>query len=196
MSRVTPWLSWGLSYHTGVSDELKGKANIEYSDDWQGFFQGLTNSGQLSLVNGIIPSGTKASDSSDVVLEFSTPSYLSTGISVQLTPSVKVNMDVKMSTWSDAETLTINFKSDNTELMTLLGTIDTLLALETATKDSISIPLYFEDTWSWSMGVEFDYSDRLTLRMGYEDRQSSIPNNRQTVLIPLSDMNVYATGFS
>ncbi|MBV1921751.1 MAG: outer membrane protein transport protein [Pseudomonadales bacterium] len=193
---VTPWLSWGMTYHSGVTDHLKGSAEIAYSDDWQGFFQGLTNAGESGIIDSLIPSGTHEREESDVVLDMNVPSYFSTGISVQLTPSVKVNVDAKMSTWGDTEALTINFKNPNVELMKLVGTLYKVLALETASNDSISLPLYFEDTWSWSIGIEYGYSDNLTLRMGYEDRRASIPNDRQTVLVPLSDMNVYALGFS
>ncbi|OUR90995.1 hypothetical protein A9Q81_18145 [Gammaproteobacteria bacterium 42_54_T18] len=193
---ITPWLTWGMTYHSGVTDHLKGSADITYSDDWQGFFQGLTGAGASSLLANIIPSGTHQQESSDVVLDMNIPHYFATGFSLQLTPSVKVNLDAKMSSWGDTEALVINFEDPNTELLTLLGTLDSILALDTATSDSISLPLYFEDTWSWSIGMEYGYSDTLTLRMGYEDRRSSIPHDRQTLLVPLSDINVYAMGFS
>ena len=193
---ITPWLTWGMTYHSGVTDHLKGSADITYSDDWQGFFQGLTGAGASSLLASIIPSGTHQQESSDVVLEMNIPHYFATGFSLQLTPSIKVNLDAKMSSWGDTEALVINFEDPNTELLTLLGTLDSILALDTATSDSISLPLFFEDTWSWSIGMEYGYSDTLTLRMGYEDRRTSIPNNRQTILVPLSDINVYAMGFS
>ena len=193
---ITPWLTWGMTYHSGVTDHLKGSADITYSDDWQGFFQGLTNAGASGLLATVIPSGTHQQESSDVVVDINVPHYFATGFSLQLTPTVKVNLDAKMSSWGDTEALVINFENPNTELLTLLRTLDTVLALDTATSDSISLPLYFEDTWSWSIGMEYGYSDTLTLRMGYEDRRTSIPHNRQTVLVPLSDINVYAMGFS
>ena len=193
---ITPWLTWGMTYHSGVTDHLKGSADITYSDDWQGFFQNLTGTGASSLLTSIIPSGTHQQESSDVVLDMNIPHYFATGISLQLTPSVKVNLDAKMSSWGDTEALVINFENPNTELLTLLGTLDSVLALDTATSDSIRLPLYFEDTWSWSIGIEYGYSDTLALRMGYEDRRTSIPRNRQTILVPLSDINVYAMGFS
>ena len=193
---ITPWLTWGMTYHSGVTDHLKGSADITYSDDWQGFFQGLTGAGASSLLAGIIPSGTHQVESSAIVVDMNIPHYFATGFSLQLTPTIKVNVDAKMSSWGDTEALVINFENPDTELLILLGTLDSILALDTATSDSIRLPLYFEDTWSWSIGLEYSYSDTLTLRMGYEDRRTSIPNNRQTVLVPLSDINVYAMGLS
>lgn len=193
---ITPWFSWGMSYQSGITDHLRGEAQIEYSDNWQGFFSDLTSAGASNLVTSLIPSGTHSRETSDVIVDMTLPAYFSTGISLQLTPSVKINLDAKMSTWGDTETLDVTFENPDLELMTLIGTLDQLLALETATSDSISVPLYFEDTWSWSMGIEYAYSDRLTLRTGYEDRRTSIPNDRQTVLVPLSDIDVYAVGFS
>lgn len=199
---ITPWLTWGMTYHSGVTDHLKGSADITYSDDWQGFFQGLSQSlsqgrtGASSFLTSLIPSGTHQQEDSDIVIDMNTPHYFATGFSLQLTPTVRVNLDAKMSSWGDTEALVINFENADTELLTLLGTLDSILALDTATSNSIRLPLYFEDTWSWSIGFEYNYSDILTLRMGYEDRRTSIPNDRQTILVPLSDMNVYAMGLS
>ena len=192
---ITPWLSWGMVYRSGITEHLKGKAEIKYSENWQGFFGGLTDSGENGLAS-LLPSGIHQQESSDVVLDMSVPSYFSTGLSVQVTPRIKVNMDAKMSTWSDFEALTIHFENPDVDVLKLIATLDKVLELDATTSDSISIPLYFEDTWSWSIGMEYAYTNRLTLRMGYEDRRVSIPNERQTVLVPLSDLNVYALGFS
>src|SRR5690606_37675379 len=47
----------------------------------------------------------------------------------------------------------------------------------------------------WSVGIEYQYNDRLRLRAGYEPRSSSIPEDRQDLLIPIGDADLYTMGF-
>lgn len=46
---------------------------------------------------------------------------------------------------------------------------------ELAGPNSVKFPLGLEDTWNWAVGFEYQYSDRLVLRFGLEDRPTSIP---------------------
>lgn len=69
------------------------------------------------------------------------------------------------------------------------------LAPEYATSDTLIIPRHYESTWNLAFGVEHQYNDRLTLRFGWEPRTSSIPDDKQGVLLPFGDGNLYSFGF-
>ena len=51
-----------------------------------------------------------------------------------------------------------------------------------------TVPMGAQSKWSWGTGLQFMPNDRLTLRMGYEDRRSSIPTNQLSLTAPLPDM--------
>ncbi len=44
------------------------------------------------------------------------------------------------------------------------------------------------------MAMQYDLNSRIKLRMGYEPRKSSIPDDRRSVQAPLGDANLYSVG--
>lgn len=58
----------------------------------------------------------------------------------------------------------------------------------------LRLPHQFQDVTDWSIGLEYYYNDVITLRAGYEPRSSVIPENRQDLLIPIVDANLYGLG--
>ncbi|MBK7051797.1 MAG: outer membrane protein transport protein [Rhodoferax sp.] len=50
-----------------------------------------------------------------------------------------------------------------------------------------------ENVFSYGFGVQYDVSDKLSLRLGYEPRKSSIPLSKISVLAPLPDTVVKAS---
>ena len=76
---------------------------------------------------------------------------------------------------------------DFTKLATLVSPYSELTEL--------TIPRHYKSVWNWAFGVEYQYSNRLALRAGYEPRKSSIPDDKQDVLLPLGDADLYTFGF-
>ncbi|MCP5017646.1 MAG: hypothetical protein GY938_20600, partial [Ketobacter sp.] len=69
------------------------------------------------------------------------------------------------------------------------------LAPQYSTSDTLTIPRHYESVWNLAFGVEHQYSDRLALRAGWEPRKSSIPDDKQGVLLPIGDANLFTVGF-
>ncbi|MBV1919297.1 MAG: outer membrane protein transport protein, partial [Pseudomonadales bacterium] len=115
--------------------------------------------------------------------------YISTGISVRLLPDVKVNIDVKWTETSIIETNTVTMEEDD-EMLALIGTF-----IEGISANEIVFPAGYEDTWNWGLGIEYDYSDTLSLRFGYEPRRSGIPEDKRDFMTPFGDMTLYSVGF-
>lgn len=51
-----------------------------------------------------------------------------------------------------------------------------------------------EDTWNLALGFEYQWNEQLALRLGIEDRPSSIPEDKRTPILPIGDATLYAVG--
>lgn len=191
-----PWLSFGMVLQSEANDTLKGKYRIEYADDWVGLWQQLradNNSAALmSFTNGMgypLPYGDKIEEG-DVTLKLPTPLHFSVGTSVNITPKLKVNLDYKRSNWAVWKDLEIGFDQDIDFLQ-----LARIVQPEEAEMRVLRMPMRFENVWNWGIGMEYQHSDALALRLGYEPRPSSIPEEH-TILLPVGDGKLYGTGFS
>jgi len=137
-----------------------------------------------------IPEGV-ASDEGKATLEFTIPAHFSTGISVQLTPRFKTNVDIKWTDTAAWEEFKIEFDSD-VDFLEILSYI----APENVSARSITFPRGYESTWSWAVGFEYQWNDRLALRAGYEDRPSAIPEDKADLLAPFGAAFLVGMGFS
>ncbi|OUS25491.1 hypothetical protein A9Q99_21365 [Gammaproteobacteria bacterium 45_16_T64] len=195
----TEWFTWGFVYHFENTAEMEGTYQMSYGDEWVSLFSGLYESQAWDLLNFVTPFPTGLVDSpdgkgiqaGDAKLSFVNPAHFSTGISVQLTPKFKVNLDAKWTDWGVWEGLVIEFDEDQE-----FTKVARLLAPEYATLDTLTIPRHYESVWNWAVGFEYQYTMNLALRAGYEPRASSIPDDKQGVLLPLGDADLYTFGFS
>jgi len=194
---VTDWLTWGMVYQFESAADLDGYYRLEYNEEWVNFFDGIYNSGLYSAINTLIAFPTGLADSphgrgieyGDAKLEIITPAHFATGVALQLTSRWQLNIDAKWTDWAAWDGLKVEFDQplDFTKLATLVSPYSELTEL--------TIPRHYESVWNWAFGVEYRYSDRLALRAGYEPRKSSIPNDKQDVLLPLGDAKLYTLGF-
>ncbi|MCG8668163.1 MAG: outer membrane protein transport protein [Pseudomonadales bacterium] len=192
-----PWFTWGFVYQFESVAAMKGTYQLTYGDEWVNFFSDLYDSSAWGLINAIVPFPTGLRNSEDgygietgsADVELKTPAHFSTGISVQMTPSWKVNLDVKWTDWAVWEGLVVEFdrRLDFLKLATLVSPYAEL--------QTLTIPRHYESVWNWALGLEYQYNDRLALRFGYEPRDSSVPDHKQDVLLPLGDADLYAFGF-
>jgi long-subunit fatty acid transport protein len=56
------------------------------------------------------------------------------------------------------------------------------------------MPLGFQSPWSWSVGVEYSWNERLKLRAGFEPRNSAIPDSKRSTLVPINQAQLFGTG--
>ncbi|RLP54431.1 MAG: hypothetical protein D6160_10385 [Ketobacter sp.] len=192
----TSWLTWGMVYESEAMNRMEGSYRMTYSDDWQAVFGGL-NRDVPSLVRLLgLPNGLQNSpdgvgiQTGDARVNLKTPAHFSTGISVQILPAWKFNMDAKWTDWEVWDGLHIDF--DEPQEFARLASV---IAPKYSDIDKLIIPRHYESVWNFAFGVEHQYSDRLTLRAGWEPRKSSIPWHKQDVLLPIGDGNLYSIGF-
>ncbi|MDV7401270.1 outer membrane protein transport protein, partial [Arthrospira platensis SPKY1] len=74
------------------------------------------------------------------------------------------------------------------------GAVAALLAPEYAKPDLLIIPRHYESVWNFALGIEHQLNDRVALRFGWEPRTSSIPDDKQDVLLPIGNGDIFSVG--
>lgn len=192
--KPTQWFSWGFVLQPETTAHLDGTYKVDYSDEWVNFWGGVYQSDIGPVLDALLPWPTGLVNEGGIEkgkakLDIITPTHFATGISLQVTPRWKINLDAKWTDWASWEGLTINFDKelDFTKLASNVSTY--------AEPDSVTFPRGYESIWNWALGVEYQYNNNLALRFGYEPRKSSIPTDKQDVLLPLGDAVLYGFGF-
>lgn len=192
-----PWFSWGLTYQSPGKAGMRGDFRITYTDDFNSTMLKLQPAQNLlALIDGGPISGDKE-QSGSVELEYTHPQWLATGVSLLLTPKVRVNVDVKWIDYSVTDQLEFQFDRD-LDYLSLSSAFNKLFRANVggdySDPDVLRLPRDFQDVTDWSVGIEYYYDDVLTLRAGYEPRSSVIPDNRQDLLIPIGNADLYGLG--
>ncbi|CBL44618.1 conserved hypothetical protein [gamma proteobacterium HdN1] len=188
----TPWFTWGASYMSESNTHMTGDYRMEYSDVWVQPFSRLSSSQSsvAPLWNFLgLPKGL-AHEEGKVKINLDIPAQFNTGVSVKLTPVWKVNFDAHWMDWSKWDGLVFEFDRKTDFLR-----IASVLQPEYATQNSLTIPRHYRSVWNFSLGVEYQFSDPLALRIGVEDRKSSIGASKYDLLLPLGEAYLFGTGF-
>ena len=190
----TPWFSWGFVLQPESIARLDGTYQVKYNEEWVNFFGGVHQSDLGAVLQALLPFPTGLAEEGgvekgDAKLDIISPTHFATGISVQLSPRWKINLDAKWTDWAAWEGLTVKF-DDDLDFTKLASNIT-----DNATPDSVTFPRGYKSVWNWALGVEYQYNANLALRFGYEPRKSSIPDDKQDVLLPLGDAKLFGAGF-
>ena len=190
----TQWFSWGLLYRGPAKHNLKGDMTMAYSQAATAFL----NMPIYQLIGGSAAGlNGGRSENLEVSIAVTQPQYIATGLSLLVTPKLKINIDYKKSyygRWSHW-TLKYNDPSVMSPLMELASLANasldnTTLGIEDLgiSATSINIPIGMEDTQNWAFGLEYGWSSKLKLRAGYEKRPSVYGNRLPN--IPISSLEM------
>ena len=195
---ATNWLTLGFAYLSGTEDILKGPLIIQISEDMTAFATGLADSTILGsnllfkqLIRDTIHTPEDGTIRNSGQVQLNTPQHVTVGMSVQVLPRLKVNLDVKWTETSVWDNLTFKFDEK-------IGLFDLFFVagVEGTFGDRLEVPRGYVDTVNWGIGFEYKYNQKLDLRLGWEPRKTGIPDDKRDYLIPLSDLDVLAVGFS
>ncbi|OUS28758.1 hypothetical protein A9Q99_11200 [Gammaproteobacteria bacterium 45_16_T64] len=190
---ATPWLTIGGAYQSEAVDDLEGDVLIVIDESLLGFTQGLADSNPIfeALIQALELTENDSRIETKGNLEFTLPAHAALGFSVQLTPTIKFNVDWKWTQTSKFDSLTFHVDDP----IPLLGLLDEI-GVENVTATSLTIPRGYEDATNFAYGVENQYSDTTAIRFGYEPRRTGIPKNKMDFLIPVGDFDLYGFGVS
>lgn len=200
-----PWMTLGLAYNSRINANMDGDFAFPINDNFKKFLVGLmSGSGYSSAEQGLgsaldLPSVEEIENdaSGKMNVQYELPQHLAAGISLQLTPRWKTNVDIKWTEWSAFSNINLNFGTP-VGLLKLGGVVDTLLynGANGVTGNSVRYKLGLQDVTYWGIGTEYQYDDKLALRAGFESRPSAVPNEHPNAFIPINDGKLYSAGFA
>lgn len=185
------WLTFGVVYQSSVAMDMEGDFQWENSDMWLNFYRELGTLGILESTLSALGVEGQTLVEGKATLEMELPEHYAIGVSLHLTPSLKINADYKFTEWSAWEKIPVKF-SQNIDFLSLAS----LVQSDLAGSNYVTFPLGMKDTWNLALGFEYQYSDRLAVRFGFEDRPSSIPKRANSPLLPIGSGILYGLGFS
>lgn len=186
----TEWFAWGATYQSEATAHLKGTYELEYTEDFAGFFRKLQST-IFGAIGGAIfqlPSGQRK-ETGLVSAEQIFPQRLQTGIKLKFFEDFQFNFDLGWTDFDKWDAIELEFDRPVSFLSSAK-----IMAPGLVTDRTLRQPLGFKSVWSPSFGLAYDLNSRVQLRAGYEPRASSIPDDARSVQAPLGYMPMYSVG--
>ena len=105
----TPWLALGMVYQSPVSMDMEGDYQWVNGDGWNEFIKPLSDNAVAGFVLDTIGIKGQPISEGTASLDMTYPEHISMGVSLQLTPRFKVNVDYKFKAWSEWESIPVEF---------------------------------------------------------------------------------------
>lgn len=184
--------AWGAVYQSGNKMRMKGKYKITYENGARSIInQGLQSSVTGQILGAILGLPSYMPEKEDGLMSMSIkfPAHFQTGIKYKILPQLQINFDVG---WTDFGVWdAFNFEFDR-EVQVLK--IARILVPNGVTNSSLKFPLDFNTRWNWGIGMEYSHTSRLKFRLGYEPRDSAVPDNMRNILAPINTAKMYGAG--
>ena len=182
--------SFGMVYQSEAKMRLRGKYLMNNAVAPQQLVAGLNSSATGQILAAILglPGYVPNIESGLVAMDFKYPQHFKAGIKYNLFPDLQMNFDVG---WTDFAAWD-EFKFEFDRQIALLKVAK--LLSNKVTDRSLALPLGFQSSWNWGIGFEYSATDRLKLRIGYEPRTSSIPDNKRNTMVPINNAQLFGLG--
>jgi long-subunit fatty acid transport protein len=171
--RPQKWFSWGACYQSEIKSEMRGDYLFEYSDQYRATVDWSASSPMTTQSAGMLdlPIKSVPYQSGTVTGTVRYPQRLQTGIMIKPTEKLKLLFDVHWADWSIVKESRFTFDQKIHPLQSakLLGA--------KGGDHAIVVDRDMKDTWHWSVGLEYQLTDKLCFRTGYEKRPTSIQAN-------------------
>lgn len=186
----TDWFALGVGYQSEAKARLKGTYELVYTDDFADFFRTFRSS-IVGAIGGAIfslPTGEKK-EAGHVSTTLTYPQHFQAGMKFRFLDKYQFNMDAGWTDFDKWDALKFEFDRN----VSFLGAAKTL-SPEIVTDNTLAMPLGYRSVWSLGFGMQYDLNSRIKLRMGYEPRQTSIPDDARSIQAPLGFAELYSVG--
>lgn len=186
----TDWFAFGMGYQGGAKSRLKGTFDVKYSNDFSSFFRHFRGSivGAIAGPMFGLPIGLER-EKGNVSVELNYPQHFRTGIKLRAFDRIQLNVDAG---WTDLDKWdALQFEFDRS--VSFLSAAKTM-APGLVTDTSLKQEMNYKSVWSFAFGLAYDLNSRTQLRMGFEPRATSIPEDSRSVQAPLGKANLYSVG--
>jgi long-subunit fatty acid transport protein len=185
------WFAWGASYQSESKSTLTGEFTMDYSRNFSGFFSGFRGSLFGAIISAMfqLPTGV-SKETGYVSTEFTYPQHFQTGIKLKLFDKIQFNVDAGWTDYDEWDSFLFQFDRQ----LDFLNAAKILAPTE-VTPTTLRQYMNYKSVWSYGFGMEYTLSSRLKFRLGYEPRQTSIPDNKRNIMAPLGFAPLYGIGF-
>ena len=174
LHKVTPRLSWGLSYRSAIEIEYEGEGRIT---------QISTGNPTIDALLGTrIPFGTNLPV--ETAIDF--PDLASFGVAVGVTPNVLVEVDVNRTGWSDFHEVVISGASP---------TAQGVFGPNATSPRGTVLPQEWEDSMHYRLGARWNTGPRTQVRVGYVFDETPQPEESMSPLLPDADRHGITFGY-
>lgn len=177
------WFAFGAVYQGGSDTKLNGRFNMHTEPMLRKFVEGMYASLLGPIAGSMVglPTSIREDQSGNFSATLPFVQRVQFGIKVKPVKRLQVNLDASWDEGEKLDKVTLKFDQqiDMLKMLRMFGEAD---------PSQLNVKLGGQSRWSWGMGVQYMATDRLTLRLGYEDRKSSFPNNQISLTAPLPDM--------
>jgi long-subunit fatty acid transport protein len=182
--------AWGAVYQSEAKMHLHGKFEVTYGQGVQDVFNSVGGSptGQILLAILGLPAFVPEKETGLISMDLTYPAHFQTGIKYMILPDMQVNFDIGWTDYAEWDAFRFNFDRSLSVLK-----IARLLAPGT-TPTSLMMPLGFQSPWSIKIGMEYSWNERLKFRLGFEPRNSAIPEDRRSTLVPINEAILIGSG--
>lgn len=181
--------SVGAVYQGGSDTLLTGRYTFRAEPMLDKFAQGMYSSllGPIAASVVGLPTSIPAEQTGHMSMRLPFVEHVQVGVKVKPTKSLQINLDAGWSNWEKWDKLTMQFDQPIKllEMARMFGVTD---------PSKLTLNRGYRNTISYGLGLQFQATNALTLRAGYELRPSSIPNSALDLIAPLPDMAVKSLG--
>jgi len=183
------WLSFGLSYNSAIDVHMTGKYIFSYSQQFQNMVGWEGSTPLMVIISSIfdLPMAPTSAQIGNVSMDMQLPQLVNFGVKLKPIKRLSLLADLHWSNWSTTSQYVIQFdqRIQLFQLAKFMG--------YTGGDYNMVIAKNMKDTLTWSAGIEYQATDWLALRAGYEKRTSSFPDNVYD-LMSVPTMDYYGGG--
>ncbi|MBI9077525.1 MAG: outer membrane protein transport protein [Desulfatibacillum sp.] len=185
------WFALGLCYQSEVKQELSGHFTLEYSQKFQNMMDWLVANSLVRVFTeslGLPTEGGLDYQSGRGSVEMIQPRHVQAGIMLKPFKRLKLTADLQWTQWSTMESNVFEFDFDLQVLK-----LAHLLGYQYGNR-TIVFERHMVDTLHACFGLEFAATPWLDLRLGYEDRPTSVREEYRDAMLVLPDMKILSGG--
>lgn len=180
----------GAVYRGGSNTVLQGRYQVNAEPMFRDFTQGLYGSvigPTLGTLFGL-PSSIPAVQKGNARMMLPVPETIQVGMKIKPLRQWQVNFDLGWTNWKRWDKLTVEFDQPIALLQTA-----SIFGVQDSSK--LVLNRGYHNTITKGVGVQYRPTENVTLRMGYENRPSSVGESAFDLIAPLPDLKLYGLGF-
>jgi long-subunit fatty acid transport protein len=179
----------GAVYQSGSNAVLTGKYQFNAEPMLDKFVRGMYSSLLGPMVASMFgfPTSIPPVQKGNVTMTLPYAEHVQVGLKVKPISRVQVNLDANWSNWSKWDKLTFQFDQP-------INLLSMARIFGQADPSKLVIPRGYKNNINYNLGLQVQATDGITVRMGYEPRKSSVPENKIDLISPLPDLTVKSIG--